>query len=146
MAIGGSMGSTAGGLKIIRVLIVLRLLAMIVRQAGAPRNAVSKAALGGRRLERSEIEGVLCVFFVFIGLIILSWLPFVAMGHAPLDSLFEVVSAVATAGLSTGITTSQLHPLLKGVLCVDMLLGRLEIVVWLVVIYPATWFGLRKEQ
>jgi trk system potassium uptake protein TrkH len=146
MAIGGSMGSTAGGLKIIRLLVVIRLLSTIVKQAGAPPNAVSKAALGGRRLERREIEGVLCVFGAFIGLVALSWLPFVAMGFAPLDGLFEVVSAVATAGLSTGITDAQLHPLLKGVLCLDMLLGRLEILAWLVVFYPGTWLGLRKEQ
>jgi trk system potassium uptake protein TrkH len=146
MAIGGSMGSTAGGLKIIRLLVVIRLLSTIVKQAGSPPNAVSEAALGGRRIERREIEGVLCVVGAFIGLITLSWFPFVAMGHAPLDALFEVVSAVATAGLSTGITDAQLHPFLKGVLCVDMLLGRLEILAWLVVFYPGTWLGLRKEQ
>lgn len=146
MAIGGSMGSTAGGVKIIRVLLILRLLAMVVRQAGAPRNAVSEASLGGRRLARSEIIGVLCVFFAFVALVALSWLPFVAMGHAPLDALFEVVSAVATAGLSTGITNAQLQPLLKGILCFDMLLGRLEILAWLVVLYPGTWLGMRKER
>ncbi len=31
--------------------------------------------------------------------------------------------------------------LLKGILCVDMLMGRLEIIAWLVVLYPGTWFG-----
>jgi len=103
-----------------------------------PPHAVSEAALGGRRIDRQEIEGILCVFGGFIGLIALSWFPFVAAGYAPLDALFEVVSAVATAGLATGITNAQLHPLLKGILCFDMLLGRLEILAWLVVFYPGT--------
>lgn len=75
-----------------------------------------------------------------------SWLPFVVMGHNPLDSLFEVVSAIGTAGLSAGITDPALHPFLKAVLCVDMLLGRLEIIAWLILVSPGTWFGKRLEE
>jgi trk system potassium uptake protein TrkH len=75
-----------------------------------------------------------------------SWLPFVAMGHRPLDALFEVVSATATVGLSTGITDAGLPALLKGVLCADMLFGRLEIIAWLVLLFPGTWFGRRMES
>jgi trk system potassium uptake protein TrkH len=59
--------------------------------------------------------------------------------------LFEVVSALSTAGLSTGITSADLQPLLKAVLCVDMLLGRLEILAWLVFFYPPTWMGIRRK-
>jgi trk system potassium uptake protein TrkH len=67
------------------------------------------------------------------------------MGYSPLDSLFEVVSATATVGLSAGVTEAALPPLLKGILCVDMLLGRLEIMAWLVMLYPGMWFGRRME-
>jgi trk system potassium uptake protein TrkH len=68
------------------------------------------------------------------------------MGYDPLDSLFEVVSAIATAGLSAGITDTALHPLLKAVLGVDMLLGRLEIFAWLILLAPGTWIGRRLEE
>jgi len=68
------------------------------------------------------------------------------MGYDPLDALFEVVSATGTVGLSTGITGPELPPLLKGVLCADMLMGRLEILAWLVILYPRTWFGNRVEE
>jgi trk system potassium uptake protein TrkH len=146
MFTGGSMGSTAGGIKILRLLMILRLVTLLIKQAGSPPNAVSEARLGGRRLESDEIQGVLCILALFMGITFLSWLAFVMMGHPSLDSLFEVVSAIGTAGLSTGITSAQLHPLLKGVLCADMLLGRLEIMVWLVVLYPGTWLGIRREQ
>ena len=61
-------------------------------------------------------------------------------------ALFEVVSATGTVGLSTGITAPDLHPVLKGVLCLDMLLGRLEIIALLVLLYPRTWFGHRAES
>jgi trk system potassium uptake protein TrkH len=146
MAVGGSIGSTAGGIKILRVLIVLRLLVLLLNRAGAPSNAVSEARLSGRRLEANEIQNAMCLIVVFIFLIGISWLPFLALGHAPLDSLFEVVSALGTAGISAGVTGAGLHPLLKGILCADMLLGRLEIIVWLVFLYPGTWIGHRKEE
>jgi trk system potassium uptake protein TrkH len=146
MAVGGSIGSTAGGIKIFRLLIVFRLLYLVIQRAGAPPSAVSEARLAGRRIEADEIQTVLCLVFGFVFIIALSWLPFIALGHAPLDSLFEVVSALGTAGISAGVTSFELHPLLKGVLCADMLLGRLEIVVWIVFLYPGTWIGKRREQ
>ena len=145
MAVGGSIGSTAGGIKILRLLIVFRLLYLVLQRAGAPSNAVSEARLSGRRLEADEIQNALCLIILFIFFTAVSWLPFLAFGHAPLDSLFEVVSAIGTAGISAGITSADLHPLLKGILCADMLLGRLEIIVWLVFVYPGTWIGHRRE-
>jgi len=65
------------------------------------------------------------------------------MGYEPIDALFEVVSAVGTVGLSSGITSSDLPTLLKGMLCADMLMGRLEIIALLIILYPRTWFGRR---
>lgn len=143
---GGSIGSTAGGIKILRLLILLRLLQLSIQRAGMPQNAVAETRLGGHRLETDEIQNALCLVLVFIAFIVFSWLPFVVMGHNPLDSLFEVVSAIGTAGLSAGITDSALHPFLKAVLCIDMLLGRLEIFAWLILVSPGTWFGKRLEE
>lgn len=100
----------------------------------------------GRRLQHGEVDGSLLLIVLFIIVVLLSWLVFVAMGYAPLDSLFEVVSATGTVGLSVGLSSSTLPPLLKGVLCADMLLGRLEIIAWLVMLFPGTWFGRRMEE
>ena len=146
MFLGGSIGSTAGGIKILRLLILMRLLYLLIQRTGMPRNAVAEARLGGRRLETDEIQNALCLVLVFLAFIALSWLPFVVMGHSPLDSLFEVVSAIGTAGLSAGITGPALHPFLKAVLCADMLLGRLEIIAWLILLFPGTWIGRRLEE
>jgi trk system potassium uptake protein TrkH len=146
MFLGGSLGSTAGGIKILRLLILLRLLHLSIQRAGMPKNAVAGTRLGGRRLEAEEIHNALSLILVFIVVIVVSWLPFVFMGHDPLDSLFEVVSAIGTVGLSAGITAPDLHPFLKAVLCSDMLLGRLEIFAWLILVFPGTWFGKRLEE
>ncbi|MGD1967532.1 MAG: potassium transporter TrkG [Desulfobacterales bacterium] len=146
MFVGGSIGSTAGGIKILRLLILMRLFYLVIQRSGMPQNAVAEAQLGGRRLEADEIQNALCLVLVYMVFIVFSWMPFVVMGHHPLDSLFEVVSAIGTAGLSAGITDTGLHPFLKVVLCLDMLLGRLEIFAWLVLVFPGTWIGKRLEK
>jgi trk system potassium uptake protein TrkH len=146
MFLGGGVGSTAGGIKILRLLILGQLLYIFLQRPGMPRQAVAEASLGKRRLETDEIQNALSIVFVFLTFIGISWLIFVGMGHNPLDSLFEVVSAIGTVGLSSGISAPDLHPILKGVLCTDMLLGRLEIIAWLVLFYPRTWIGRRLEE
>jgi trk system potassium uptake protein len=143
MAVGGGIGSTAGGFKILRLLIIINLLRVLLRRACANRHAVVEPRIAGRRIEETEIQETLLLVLLFAGVILFSWLPFVFMGYDPLDSLFEVVSATGTVGLSAGVVTSEVPILLKGILCVDMLLGRLEILAWLVMLYPRTWIGRR---
>jgi trk system potassium uptake protein TrkH len=145
MATGGCAGSTAGGIKIIRLLIVFRLIYLLIQRAGAPPQAVLEARLNGKKLGADEILNAMSLVVLFPCIIFFSWLPFLLWGYTPIDSLFEVVSALGTAGISAGITSSDLPVLLKGILCADMLLGRLEIIAWLVIFYPGTWIGLRKE-
>lgn len=145
MLIGGGVGSTAGGIKILRLLILLRLIQLLIQRTCLPVNAIIKPQLGGHPLEGQEIEHALLLILLFLLIILLSWFPFLAYGYAPLDSLFEVVSATATAGLSTSITGPELPQFLKGVLCLDMLLGRLEVVAILLVFYPRTWYGRRMD-
>ncbi len=146
MAIGGSVGSTAGGVKILRLLILLRLFQMTVRRIAVPSHTVVKVQLGGRHLEDDDLLRALVLMALFVAVIVLSWLPFVVAGYDPLNALFEVVSATATVGLSTGITSMALPASLKALLCVDMLAGRLEIVALLIILYPGTWFGRRTES
>lgn len=146
MLLGGGAGSTAGGIKVFRLLIAVSVFRLIILRTCLPKHAVIEPRLAGRRLQDEEIRGGLILIVLFVAAVVLSWLPFVAMGYSPLDSLFEVVSAMGTAGLSVGVTSATLPPLLKGILCVDMLMGRLEIVAWLVLLYPGTWFGRRMEE
>ena len=145
MAAGGSLGSTAGGVKLLRVLILLRLAQMLLRRTAAPDHAVVEARLAGRRLEDADLIQALLIIALFGAVVVLSWLAFLAHGYPPLDALFEVVSATGTVGLSTGITSSELPSFLKLVLCLDMLAGRLEVVALLVTLYPLTWFGRKQE-
>ncbi len=146
MLVGGGAGSTAGGFKLLRLLIAANVLRLILLRTCLPTHAVIEPQVAGRRLQREELQASLLLILLFVAVIALSWLPFVVMGYNPLDSLFEVVSATGTVGLSVGLTSASLPALLKGILCVDMLMGRLEIIAWLVMLYPGTWFGNRMEE
>lgn len=145
MLVGGSIGSTAGGIKILRLLIVLRLLQFFIERSALPAHAVLERQLSGDKLEADEIERVLMLILIFMGTVLCSWFPFMMMGYDPLDALFEVVSACSTTGLSAGITRTGLEPLLKAVLIVDMLLGRVEFLAFLVFLYPRTWFKIGSK-
>jgi len=141
MIVGGDAGSTAGGLKIVRVLIMLRLVQLAMAQACLPRQAVVQPRIGGRTLEPGEPAGVLAFLALYLATIAVSWLIFLLHGQAPLDSLFEVVSALGTVGLSCGVTSTDLPTVLKLVLGIDMFLGRLEIIALLLLLYHRNWRG-----
>jgi trk system potassium uptake protein len=140
MATGGGVGSTAGGIKLLRLLILIRMVQLAVMRVQLPRHAVLHPAIGGRALDGPQIEHALVLILLFILLVLGSWLAFLAAGYPALDALFEVVSATATVGLSVGITSPDLEPGLKLLLSLNMLAGRLEIVALLVLLFPWTWY------
>ena len=146
MLAGGSIGSTTGGIRILRLLILLKLLRWSLQRTAVPSHAVLTPRLGGRTLETDDLLRALLLAALFATLVLVSWLAFLAHGYAPLPALFEVASAVGTVGLTAGITRAELEPALKAVLCFDMVAGRLEVIALLVVLYPRTWLGKRGSM
>lgn len=146
MLIGGGVGSTAGGIKVLRLLIVLRLIHLLIKRTAIPIHAVVSPMLGEKKLENNDIQYAMLLILLFCAVVLISWLIFLLYGYPPVDALFEVVSATGTVGLSTGITHTELPALLKTLLCLDMLLGRVEIVALLIVLYPPTWIGKRTHS
>lgn len=141
MTTGGCVGSTAGGVKMLRMLLVLRLFQSLVRRTALPSHAVLTERLGGHPVKQEDFNRAALVLVLFVAVITASWLCFVAAGYPPLESLFEVTSATGTVGLSTGISDTDLPVGLKLLLCADMLLGRVEMVAVLILFYPRTWFA-----
>lgn len=141
MAVGGGAGSTAGGIKLDRALLVMQ-----VAYRALLRSSLSERVhvRGDKGVEASRVEEAMALIFWFLLIVLLSWLVFLACGYPPMNSLFEVISATATVGLSAGVTSGDLPPALKILLCFNMLLGRLEIVAMLVLLAPRSWFGRRR--
>jgi trk system potassium uptake protein TrkH len=118
MFIGGGSGSTAGGIKVgtLAVLLAAALSAMRGREH-------SEAT--GREIRRADIDRALAVAFLGLGIVFAaSMLLAVLEDQAFLSVFFETVSAFGTVGLSTGITPELSDP---GLLLVTVLMfiGRL---------------------
>jgi trk system potassium uptake protein TrkH len=146
MFVGGGVGSTAGGIKVMRLLLMARIAQLFVLRPALPRHAVVTTRLNGRGLEQDDLRQVLGIVTLFIAVILCSWAAFLLYEYDALDALFEVVSATGTVGLTTGLSGPRLEPALKAVLCLDMWMGRLEILAVLVTLNPRTWFGRRAWQ
>jgi trk system potassium uptake protein TrkH len=144
MLTGGGVGSTAGGMKLLRLLILLSLVRRLILRSRISEHTVTPTRFLGREWSSDMLLGALLVVILHLLVIGLSWLAFLPWGYDPLDALFEVTSATGTVGLSTGITSATLPEPLQGVLIADMLLGRVEIVAILVFLAPRTWIGQRR--
>jgi trk system potassium uptake protein TrkH len=139
MIVGGSTASTAGGIKLLRVLITARLGAWVVARALLPEESDLSVKYGGVPLAELEIHETLGFVGLYVGLTFLSAFLLALGGYEIADALFESASALGTVGLSTGLTSAGLATWAKLVLVFDMWAGRLEIVPLLVLLYPYGW-------
>ncbi len=118
MFIGGSPGSTAGGVKTTTIaVLLLYVYASIQRTYGVN--------ILGRRLEEDVIKQASSVFV--INLFLALFVSLVIMAIQPLsmsETLFETFSAIGTAGMTTGVTRDLL-PLSKFLVALLMYCGRI---------------------
>ena len=117
MLIGGSPGSTAGGMKTTTI-------AVLILNAFATFGREPETEVFGRRFDNTVVKNaatiaILYFFLFFAGGIAISQIEHVALS----DCLFETASAVGTAGLTLGITT-ELGLVSHLILVVLMYLGR----------------------
>ncbi|MCI2425657.1 TrkH family potassium uptake protein [Candidatus Acetothermia bacterium] len=135
MFIGGAAGSTAGGIKIMRMLIMVKGVQWRLRKIIAPRKAIVPFRIGstkideadaGHRLEDASLIIFLWMIFLVVGVfVLLQTVP----PHFTLSKvIFEVVSAQSNVGLTTGITHPEMASLSKLMLSFNMWIGRLEII------------------
>lgn len=146
MAVGGQAGSTAGGLKMFRVLILLKLLQTHVLRATIGRHAVLTPTVGGNKLEDADFRNAAGAVALFTIAVLAGWFAFLLYGHPPMAALFDVVSAAFTVGLGAGTIGPDLESPLKLVVCALMLLGRLEIVAFLILLYPRSWAPSKAQK
>lgn len=118
MFIGGGSAGTAGGIKVTTFAVLA--VAIIAEVRGEPNSTVL-----GRRLAPHSLRQALTVVLLGVGLVMAATLALLSMTSLPLDGvLFEVVSAFATVGLSTGIT-ADFPDAGQLILVVLMFIGRL---------------------
>ncbi len=128
MLIGASMGSTGGGFKQFRLIVVMKSLKRAVARFISPEGTVHIVKVGGVPLDDEEVSAHVAVVLVYVLVLALSALAFMVAGYGMSDSLFATSSALGTVGLQPGIIGHSLQWWLKLVLVLDMLLGRLEVI------------------
>ena len=117
MAIGGSPGSTAGGMKTTTVLVMVMAAFSFIRSQ-------EDVNYMGRRLESGITRKAFTIVTVYILVALLSVMVIVAMQPFVMeDVVFEVVSALSTVGLTVGITPS-LNPAARLIISLLVYLGR----------------------
>ncbi len=117
MLVGGSTGSTAGGMK-------TTTLAVLLLSIGATFRRKKSIECFGRRVDDDTLRTASCVLMLYLGLTIFSALLISSVESLPiLTTLFETASAIATVGLSLGITP-ELSSLSEIVLTLLMIFGR----------------------
>lgn len=117
MMVGGSPGSTAGGLKTTTLAVLFASVISVFKRK-------KSVEMFGRRLEENVSSIALCIFAMYLMLGSAGAVFISTVENVPfINALFESASAVATVGLTTGITP-QLGILSSIVLMLMMLFGR----------------------
>ena len=133
MIIGGYAGSTAGGLKLIRIGIISKAFLWLIKKSSLPLSAVVQVKFDGRVVKDNELTIVSIFSFIYLFILLVSSMVISFLGYSPLDSFFIAASAEGTVGLST-IDIASMHVVGKIILIFNMLVGRLELIPLLVLL------------
>jgi trk system potassium uptake protein TrkH len=141
--VGGCSGSTSGGIKCLRWIILFKCLYRQMRRHVHPRG-VFPVRLGGKSVPEPVLEGVWIYFFLYLLSLVTASLALSSMGIDFLSALSSAASALGNVGPALGPTGpasdfASLPGPAKGVLSLLMLLGRLEFYSFLVLFLPEFW-------
>jgi trk system potassium uptake protein TrkH len=126
MMMGGMLGSTAGGIKIDRIRLMLKSIPWLVKKAISPSEAIIPLKQDGKIVENESLIITQAFAFCYLLTIIIGTAIIIVTGESFLDSSFQTVSAIGGVGMQT-TSIYLFHPVAKTVLIVAMLFGRLEI-------------------
>ena len=140
---GGCGGSTAGGLKVYRLILLVKSLYVLLRQKLHP-NEIFQVRMGKETFHTNELLHIFYFFFIYLGFIFL-WA--LLMTFTGLDIPGSLGLSMMTMS-NTGIMPAQLgnFPGLtnlpagtKIIACISMLMGRLESFTLLFICFPSFW-------
>ncbi len=139
--VGACAGSTGGGLKVIRVLLLFRQGAREIRRLIHP-NAIITIKINSKPVHERVINAVWGFFATYITVFALLLLMLMATGLDQVTAFSAVTACINNLGPGLGTVSENyghLSVFAKWVLCFAMLLGRLEIFTLLVLFSPSFW-------
>lgn len=139
--IGGCAGSTGGGLKVIRVMLIFKQGALELRRLVHP-NATLSIKLKRQTVPDQVITAVWSFFAVYVLSFFIIILLLLATGLDFVTAFSATASCISNVGPGLGAVANHygdINDYAKGILCFAMLLGRLEIFTLLVLCTPSFW-------
>ena len=141
---GGMAGSTAGGMKLIRIMIILKVVVHEIRLGFRP-NLVAPIRLGSAPVPEGVVRGTLAYALIFMGTVVMGAILVAALDPVDLTTaLMASLACVANVGPGLGAVGPTdnygfFSDASKGVLSFCMLLGRLEFFSLLSLFVPSFW-------
>ncbi len=151
MFIGACAGSTGGGIKVSRILLLVKSVKQEVLHFIHPR-AVSTIKLDGKSVDKETVRGVNVYLAAYALIFVVSLLIITMFDDQDLETVFTAVAATLNnigPGLAAvGPMSNYYHllPVTKYVLMFDMLAGRLELFPMLILFVPAIWKPGRNRK
>ena len=143
MVIGACAGSTGGGMKVSRILILLKSVKQELKRMLHPKS-VDIVKVNGKKVGNSTVHNVYIYFIAYVAIFIISVLvvsidnfDFATSFSGVLTTINNVGPGIAAVGPVENF--AAFSPLSKIVFCLDMLIGRLEIFPFLVLFSPDLW-------
>ncbi len=143
MVIGACAGSTGGGMKVSRIIIMFKSVWKEMKRMLKPKS-VSIVKVNGKKVEESTLSGVymyVVAYFIFfivsVLLISLNNFDFATTFSSVLTTINNVGPGIAAVGPVENF--SAFSDFSKMIFCLDMLVGRLEIFPFLVLFSPDLW-------
>ena len=143
MFVGACAGSTGGGIKVSRIIILLKGVRKEVMRVCHPR-IIKKVKMDGHSLEHEAVHSVYAFVIIYICIFVVSLLV-ITLDEKDLVTNFTAVAATIN-NIGPGLNIvgpagnfSSFSDLSKFVLMFDMLAGRLELLPLLVLFVPSTW-------
>ncbi len=130
MFIGGASFSTAGGIKVYRFLLLIKSVPKALTFTVVGKD--SKVRLFRKDYSNPEVIQAASMVFLTAGAVFIASFIVSYYGYEPINAIFDCTSALATTGLSTGVVGPSLVLELKWLFMFLMILGRVEIMVFLV--------------
>ena len=143
MFCGGCAGSTAGGLKVTRLMLLMKTMRSVVQQKLSPCSVVQVHS-NGEDYNEEILYGVARFFVAYVILDILWTVLFIGDGVPTLDAIGLSVSTMGSCGPAFGTvgptcTYAELPVFSKVIVCISMLMGRLEMFPVLALLMPSFW-------
>lgn len=139
--IGGCAGSTCGGMKVIRVMLLYRQAIREIRRLIHP-NAVIPVKIGGRKTSPTVMDAVWGFFFLYVASFVMITIILNGVGVEPVTAYAAAAACLTNLGPGLGDVSANyagLNSTAKLILSFAMLMGRLEIFTILVLFTPAFW-------